>query len=265
MIIGITGLSQTPDRRNRWCMGSGKDTVADLVLSREGWVKVALADAMKRFVRDLYSFTDEQLWGPSEMRNAPDKRYPREKHHWYEGDEHHPEIYCTDCGMLLKDYKNSKETPCYLSPRLVLLSLGNWGRKLYPRTWAPKVLDIAQALLKSQIYQNGELYAQNRFLPGWHGYSAQLGLLPVGLGPPNKGVLISDVRYREECLAIQEAGGKIIRVKRIQTEPPKVGVLSDSTERDLLTWGDDKFDYTLPNNRLEDLPAQVARMLEQLA
>ena len=36
---------------------------------------------MKRIARDVFGFSDEQLYGPSEMRNAPDERYPRE-HEW---------------------------------------------------------------------------------------------------------------------------------------------------------------------------------------
>jgi len=66
MIIGLLGQA-----------GSGKDTVADFLVRDHSFVKVALADPLKRICRDVFDFTDEQLWGPSEKRNAPDKRYPR--------------------------------------------------------------------------------------------------------------------------------------------------------------------------------------------
>jgi HNH endonuclease len=66
MIIGICGLA-----------GSGKDTVADILVKHRQCVKVSFADPLKRICKDVFQFTDEQLWGPSEKRNAPDSRYPR--------------------------------------------------------------------------------------------------------------------------------------------------------------------------------------------
>jgi hypothetical protein len=261
MIIGITGLSQTPDGQYKWNMGSGKDTVADLILKREGWVKVALADTMKRFARDLYGFTDEQLWGPSEMRNAVDKRWPC-KHCWMD-DEDFPHDRCYICGMSQPDFVSNEETPCYLTPRYVLVSLGNWGRRMHERTWANKVLEIARALLgEPEPYYDTGCHESRK---GHRSYSAQGGLHhPYRGSPPIKGVLVSDVRYRGECRAIQEGGGKIIRIKRIQEQLPVAGVLNDSTERDLLTWDDNEFDHVLINDTLEGLPAAVGEMRERL-
>jgi len=63
-IIGISGQA-----------GSGKDTVADMLLEHEGFTKVSLADPIKRFAKEMWGFTDEQLWGGSEHRNEPDARY----------------------------------------------------------------------------------------------------------------------------------------------------------------------------------------------
>ena len=66
-VIGLAGKA-----------GSGKSTVARHLVKQYGYVEIALADAVKRIAKQLYGFTDEQLWGPSEARNAPDLRYPRE-------------------------------------------------------------------------------------------------------------------------------------------------------------------------------------------
>lgn len=71
MIIGLVGLA-----------GSGKDTVADMLQRFHGFRKVAFADPLKRIARDVYAFSDDQLWGPSEFRNAPDMRYPRGPKVW---------------------------------------------------------------------------------------------------------------------------------------------------------------------------------------
>lgn len=64
MLIGLSGLA-----------GSGKSVVADRLVEK-GWVEVALADEIKRIAMRLWDFNDLQLWGESEERNKPDKRYP---------------------------------------------------------------------------------------------------------------------------------------------------------------------------------------------
>lgn len=53
---------------------SGKDTVADLLLARR-YLKIALADPLKRMAHCAFDFTIEQLWGPSDLRNEIDPRY----------------------------------------------------------------------------------------------------------------------------------------------------------------------------------------------
>lgn len=65
MIIAISGYAYDGDRVTS--MGAGKDSVAD-VLCKHNFVKLGLADAVKRLVKQLNLFTDDQLWGPSEKR-----------------------------------------------------------------------------------------------------------------------------------------------------------------------------------------------------
>lgn len=75
MLIAIAG--RTVDSKGRMCnMGSGKSTVANTLIEKFGFVQVGLADPMRRFCQEVYQFSDNQIWGPSEYRNAPDKRYP---------------------------------------------------------------------------------------------------------------------------------------------------------------------------------------------
>lgn len=62
------------DHRPRRPRGSGKDTIAYYLVSKRGFVKMANADLLKRVAQSAFGFTDDQLWGPSELRNAPDKR-----------------------------------------------------------------------------------------------------------------------------------------------------------------------------------------------
>ena len=106
MIIGITGRA-----------GSGKSTVADILVRKHGYVSLAFADPLKRICREVFDFTDEQLWGPSSARNKPDLRYPRGDGSW-------------------------------LSPRHALQQLGTeWGRACYPDVWVDYTLRVATLLL----------------------------------------------------------------------------------------------------------------------
>lgn len=62
-------------------LSSGKDTAAEVLISDLDYVKIGLADPMKRACRDFFGWSDEQLFGPSDLRNIVDHRYgfsPRE-------------------------------------------------------------------------------------------------------------------------------------------------------------------------------------------
>jgi len=105
MIVGICGNA-----------GSGKDTAADILIARHGFVRVAFADVMKRFCHEVFDFTVDQMWGPSESRNRPDDRY-----------------------------KRSNGEP--LTPRHALQQLGtNWGRECFPDVWINYAIRVADRL-----------------------------------------------------------------------------------------------------------------------
>jgi len=111
MIVGILGPA-----------ASGKDTMADHLVSKYGFVKVGLADPLKRICKDIYAFSDAQLWGPSEARNQPDLRYPL----------------------------NGKG---FLTPRTALQALGTeWGRTCYVNTWIDYGIRVAKEILQGKAY-----------------------------------------------------------------------------------------------------------------
>lgn len=64
MIIGIMGPAR-----------SGKDTMALHLCKKFGFVRIALADEIKRIQMRLYDMSEEQLWGDN-LKEVPDLRYP---------------------------------------------------------------------------------------------------------------------------------------------------------------------------------------------
>lgn len=181
MIIGLCGQA-----------GAGKDTVADFLVKNHGFVKVALADPLKRICREVFDFSDEQLWGPSSERNKPDERYSRKR------------IIGPPFGEGSFDISIGGE---FLTPRFALQRLGTeWGRFCYPNVWVDYALRVADKLL----YKSGILRSVHYHYDQMQG----LRVLNVPLGPKPTGVVISDVRFINEVEAIRAAGGHVWKIER---------------------------------------------------
>jgi hypothetical protein len=233
MIIGICGQA-----------GSGKDTAADFFVKHAGFVKVAFADPMKRICQDVFDFTDEQLWGPSECRNAEDERYPR----------------LTD-EQLAEHVQKLMLGPKNLTPRYALQQLGSeWGRNCFQDTWVRYALRVHEKL------QTGEYY-----------YDVKTGLRAlVGVGSfdqhgqemvrPKTNVVISDVRFKNEIDAIKGAGGKVIRMLRGKGLEGAAGQHGSETEQASIPL--DYFDLLVDNRtwtleQLEKFMRETAAMWKQ--
>jgi hypothetical protein len=225
MILAISALA-----------GSGKDTVAQILVEDHGFVQVAFADVLKRILQDVYQFSDEQLWGPSECRNQQDERYPMEISF---GDGEYRKIV---------DGVEGNTTPHCLSPRKALLILGDALRECYPHTVVDYGLRISDRLLTKP--EGFEGYAYNR----------KHSLFPAGRRA--KGVVFSDVRLWRELTRIREGGGKLIRVTR-----PGAGLKGEDgehlTESEMATIGDGEFHHILVNDgSLDELRSKVANMVQ---
>ena len=254
-IVGITGQA-----------GSGKDTVADHLVAEHGYVKVALADPIKRFGREVFGFTDTQLWGPSEHRNEVDKRFDyycqvrpggtrftpstalgKVAHDcdpgWYAAavalkayaqewlDQVLPEA---DVQSLYDWFSAIGNNHAQLSPRIMLQLLGTeWGRQVADENiWVNCLIRTANEVLKGQQYDR------------------RIGL--TGFDPRKAspiGVVVSDVRFQNELVCVKEAGGKLIRVKRPSTDKQssKTGVSGHASEMEQRQFSDGDFDAILQN------------------
>ncbi len=225
VLIGLAGL-----------IGSGKDTVADILVRDHGFVKISFADKMKRIAKDAYDFTDEQLWGPSSARNAPDKRYPRQHTVTMLGS-------CNCCSIGC-DADDASVPQCYLTPRYALQLLGTqWGRHCYSNTWVDYALRMAHRIFTEE--------------PDWGypGYTAQHGF-NTGSMNPARGVVISDVRFENEVAAIRAAGGTLWKTIHGTGLSGAAGAHESEQHISHL-----EVDAVVPDGALEELPQIVTTML----
>jgi hypothetical protein len=216
MIIGILGFAQT-----------GKDTVSDL-LADMGFIRIAFADPLKRIVRTMFSFTYEQMWGTDEQKTAPDLRYPRE-HTW-------GHTSCLCCGVEMLTWKTTR-AQCFLNPRYALKIIGTeGGRHCYQGIWGEQSLRDARKALEG------------------YGYSREHGCTQY-TGHSARGVIFTDCRFENEVERLQNAGGKVYRIKRPGYEKP---MFDHPSETEQLQIPDDRLQGVIYNDgTLEDLRSKV--------
>ena len=167
-IIGISGLA-----------GSGKDTIADILCSKHRYIKVSLADVMKRFAMELWDIPKECLWGPSHLRG-------------------------TELPVRVPGTGEA------LTVRKILQHLGTeGGRAIDSDVWVRYTMRIAKTLMTRV---SGKYYADNEFF-----YTPESGLktnILSGDFTSPKGVVIADCRFLNEISLIRDEGGLLLRVKR---------------------------------------------------
>jgi hypothetical protein len=190
--------------------GTGKDTAASVLTKDYEFVAVALADPLKRICQDVFLFNDDQLWGESQFRNAPDPRYMR------------------------GDVEGRTQ---YLSPRLALQHLGTqWGRHCYPHTWSNYALRVYRLLQRGGYY-----YDRKSGLCLCSGFGEYV--------QPKANVVITDVRYEEEVETLKAGGAFIVRIRRNEKSSGLSKELaSHSSETELGSLDPNLFDDVIDNN-----------------
>ena len=224
MIIGICGQA-----------GSGKDTAADFLVKNANFVKVAFADPMKRICQDVFDFTDEQLWGPSEKRNAEDERYPR----------------LTD-EQIAEHVQSLMLGPKNLTPRFALQQLGSeWGRNCFKDTWVQYALRVHAKLQTGEYYYDAKSGLRVMCTTGAFDRYGEL------MVKPKTNVVISDVRFINEIDAIKKAGGHVIRMLRGKGLEGAAGQHGSETEQASIPLT--AFDHVIDNRTwtLDELEAHM--------
>lgn len=242
MLATISGLSGT------------ENLVTDILCRSHSFVRVSLADPLKRAAQDFYSFTDEQLWGPSHECNKPDKRYPRE-HTWQRNGK---EASCACCGQetslrMVEDdlWVENEVEPCFLTCHYALQSLKEHGRHCYENIWVEYAIRVHDRLQQGECF-----YDQKRGL--------QLtSVVDSEMMVSKKNVIIPDTRFRNELRLIRQAGGKTIRVKRPGVETP---AWQHASETEQMSIPDSEFTYIVVNDgTLDDLALKVGDLIEKLS
>lgn len=194
--------------------GSGKDSLANHLAQKIGGHALGFADPLKQFVKDVFDFTDEQLWGPSEFRNAIDirfsTRYAKNQalarlegnigQVWcktlfdHKKDEAHHQLMNVIWPQI---YRTAHEVNG-LSPRFVLQILGTeWAREIDPNVWVKRSFEVSKKLLCG-----GHDYSRSA------GLSLTPGVLPAPLA------IITDGRFPNEILEVKSRGAAVLRIFR---------------------------------------------------
>lgn len=263
-IIGILGGSR-----------SGKDTVASIINKFLGGVSVAQADPMKRFAKKIFGFTDQQLWGPSDFRNAIDERGSHDGY-WYDVRARimdHASDFFQAWGLeLTKGYWNTTggtwgglgdNTPpppglVYYKAYLPLMEHFDDLRTNHRATFSPRIqlqkfgTEFGRALNRN-LWSLQALGQAKRILDGENSYSATEGVDGRIAGKTMhipSWVTITDVRFRNEALNIKDAGGLLVRVVNPEIEGAvNVGIAGHQSETELLSIPASWLDGTIRNDK----------------
>jgi len=187
--------------------GSGKSAVAQMIHEALLFqtIRISFAEPMKEFTKDVFEFSNETLWGPSELRSVVDPRFASNDT-WLSTKErfirHAGPFTCrvlreidlrsrllTALEMWFKSLEDSALSKG-LSAREVLQTLGTeCGRSVHQNIWADYALRRAQDALQHNQWS---------------------------------AVVISDCRFLNELRVVQRAKGEVWFIDR-----PNAGLEGD--------------------------------------
>ncbi len=230
-LVGIVGRA-----------GSGKSTVARILQEEFGVVPLALADPLKLLCLKAFpEISERQLFGPSEAREE-----------FVEGLQRRCSDIQPGTVQILTDFavsrfgveeNRARIRACLLleglhfkmiggtvaSARLVAQHVGTeFGRALREDGWTAAMLATAGEILRGGV-----------------DYSPSTGIVPQASPKPCMGVAVQDVRFPQEAIAILQAGGFLVRVRRDSSDVVPATHVSETA---INTLGDWAFSDTFINN-----------------
>lgn len=217
--------------------GAGKDSVADILVATHGYEKFSLSEEMKIFCQRVFGWTDDQLWGPSQFRNAPDPKWARPcstcdgkglRDAYFGTVLKKQSVFCDPCGGSGKIDDNS--------PRRVLQLLGDeWARQMiHPDIWTLS----ARPLLESKL-------------------------------AAGKKIVINDARFDNDRVNLGEwVGATLVAVRTVRKKARKNTEAWRKHKSETEQPTDDAVHYIIKNDEewpMPSLPKRVTEMLEAMS
>jgi hypothetical protein len=218
---------------------SGKDTLCNYLLNKNGGIRIALADPLKDCVAEEYGISRASLDDPK-LKEAPLLNMPVEPK-----DDFSKML----SEFMLKEFRTengTQPTDFYYRDDQFLGVLGRaYGAKLY---WTPRALAILKGSTNRTV--NPNFWTQKVF-----------GIIEAELNKdPTRLIVVTDVRYKSEIdQFMKKFGSKVafVRINRFKDSPS-----NDPSERDLD--GQD-FDFYVDNTgTLEQAYSQMDQILIRL-
>lgn len=185
---------------------SGKDTAAEALCKGYNGVAVAFADPIKRFLMKAYAMDEARLWGDKKEEEfqlpfAPEHNELVDAFHSALVSELSEEEFFDEYGYTLGHWAKDYSEGDWVSGRKLMQTFGTeCVRQMDPNLWWKTGLDIGRKLLTDNL-----------------SYAREKGVYPRIPGTaqsPTNLVCFTDARFRNELLAVKEAGGLAFKVTR---------------------------------------------------
>lgn len=187
--------------------GVGKDTVAALLKEYLFDVtRIAQADPIKRFAYHAFGFPAENLWGPSELREASHiitKLLPAN--------------VAFTSGLPEVDWE--MEVGSLHAQRAIIQAYEDWyskfrtGMKVTARVVLQEFGTLVREKLSADFWVKIACQTASHLLAGGWEYDRTTGLRSKD-GAVSGLVVITDGRYPNEVLGVKRQGGKVVRIDR---------------------------------------------------
>ena len=268
--------------------GSGKNTVASMISSKVRCVEIAQADPIKRLGKYLFEFTDDQLWGPSELRNAPDHRSiggpPGSPYNvWipsqFRGVTEKEELVGEASGNFwynrCEQRFGTKEVQTWIkeialydpdrSAKNVKAMLETWfsyirwitiqeHKPITPRLMLQTMGQEARKVISSSLWNDICLKNSMKILRGGFKYDPTTGIERITPSTPEGPdvVIITDGRFKNELLAVRAINGVVVNIvdgSNGVSDAERAGIIGHPSETEQNSIPNHFFDYIIYNDK----------------